>query len=78
MTEKVKTVIEFYFLLPDFKSRGHPRPGSLMLKKILVAYFEFSSSFTIFRATRALSQTVRCARLIVSQNIEALMSGSEA
>ena len=24
MTEKVKTVIEFYFLLPDFKSRGHP------------------------------------------------------
>ena len=25
MTEKVKTVIEFYFLLPNFKSRGHPR-----------------------------------------------------
>ena len=25
MTEKVKTVIECYFLLPDFKSRGHPR-----------------------------------------------------
>ena len=24
MTEKVKTVIEFYFLSPDFKSRGHP------------------------------------------------------
>ena len=24
MTEKVKNVIEFYFLLPDFKSRGHP------------------------------------------------------
>ena len=24
MTEKVKTVIEFYFLLPDFKSRRHP------------------------------------------------------
>ena len=25
--ETVKTVIEFYFLLPDFKSRGHPRVG---------------------------------------------------
>ena len=24
MTKKVKTVIEFYFLFPDFKSRGHP------------------------------------------------------
>ena len=24
MTEQIKTVIEFYFLLPDFKSRGHP------------------------------------------------------
>ena len=24
MTEKVKTVIECFFLLPDFKSRGHP------------------------------------------------------
>ena len=27
MTEKVKIVIECYFLLPDFKSRGHPRAG---------------------------------------------------
>ena len=25
MTEKVKTVIELYFRLPDFKSRGHPK-----------------------------------------------------
>ena len=25
MTEKVKTVIEFYFLLPDLKSCGHPK-----------------------------------------------------
>ena len=25
MSEKVKTVIEFYFLLPDLESRGHPR-----------------------------------------------------
>ena len=24
MTEKVKPVIGYYFLLPDFKSRGHP------------------------------------------------------
>ena len=24
MTEKVKTVIGHYFLLPDFKFRGHP------------------------------------------------------
>ena len=25
MTDKVKTVIECYFMLPDFKSRGHPK-----------------------------------------------------
>ena len=30
MTEKVKTVIECYFLLPDFKSRGHPTGGATM------------------------------------------------
>ena len=28
MAEKVKTVIECYFLLPDFKSRGHPSLAS--------------------------------------------------
>ena len=28
MTAKVKTVIECYFLLPDFKSRGHPTGGA--------------------------------------------------
>ena len=27
MTEKVKTVIQFFFLLPDFKSRGNPSQG---------------------------------------------------
>ena len=27
-TEKVKTVIDCYFLLPDFKYRGHPRSHS--------------------------------------------------
>ena len=32
MTDKVKTVIEFYFLLLDFKSRGHPNWGSLNLR----------------------------------------------
>ena len=31
MTEKVKTVIEFYFLLPDFKSRGHPNQNLSVL-----------------------------------------------
>ena len=30
MTEKVKTVIGSYFLLPDLKSRGHPIPSSLL------------------------------------------------
>ena len=29
MTDKVKTVIECYFLLPDFKSRGHPSDDPL-------------------------------------------------
>ena len=30
MTEKVKTVVECYFLVPDFKSRGHPTRETLM------------------------------------------------
>ena len=34
MAEKVKTVIEFYFLLPDFKSCGHPRYGEKAQKAI--------------------------------------------
>ena len=29
MTEKVKTVMGCYFLLPDFSSRGHPRYGAV-------------------------------------------------
>ena len=31
MTEKVKTVIECIFLLPDFKSHGHPTHGALII-----------------------------------------------
>ena len=33
MTEKVKTVIESFFLLPDFKSRGHPTHDSCGYEK---------------------------------------------
>ena len=35
MTEKVKTVIEFYFLLPDFKSRGHPNSEAKHFQTVL-------------------------------------------
>ena len=38
--EKVKTVIEFYFLLPDFKSRGHPTRGPIPMK--LSGYLELT------------------------------------
>ena len=34
MTEQVKTVIVFYFLLPDLKSRGHPRYTMLISKNL--------------------------------------------
>ena len=39
MTEKVKTVIEFYFLLPDFKSRGHPSCGTIRSSKTKAEMF---------------------------------------
>ena len=32
MTEKVKTVIGAFFLLPDFKSRGHPMRAYTVLQ----------------------------------------------
>ena len=34
MTEKVKIVIEYYFLLPDFKSRGHPTLSTSSMKYV--------------------------------------------
>ena len=37
MTERVKTVIGYYFLLPDFQFRGHPTPGPRTLLLLIKA-----------------------------------------
>ena len=46
MTEKVKTVIEFYFLLPDFKSRGHPNCETVTVPGQNKNQYELVSSHT--------------------------------
>ena len=45
MTEKVKTVIEFYFLLPDFKSRGQPSNSTFKNVGIVQNRFEIIFEF---------------------------------
>ena len=49
MTEKVKTMIECYFLLPDFKSRGHPSPGNLGEKRVVLVrgFLTFEVNFQL-------------------------------
>ena len=45
MIEKVKTVIECYFLLTDFKSRGHPRRSARWISSLGSVYCYLSKLF---------------------------------
>ena len=55
MTDKVKTVIESYFLLPDFKSRGHPSPRKPEIIESLLFYmFYFNNKPSVKQKKQSL------------------------
>ena len=57
MTEKVKIVIDSYFLLPDFKSRGHPTGARKFLE---LSSFGHSNERQIFQMLMAFEILTIC------------------
>ena len=64
MAEKVKTVIRCYFLLPDFKSHGHPtRVGLTCCKKYqkrLVWNYYFGSKVVVHEYSIVSQKHLKC------------------
>ena len=62
MTEKVNTVIECHFLLPDFKSRGHPNLDATELQQLHFQMMQqdHSCSISIQRETPFLPPKTYC------------------
>ena len=57
---KVKTVIKFYFLLPDFKSRGHP----------IHALNHFSRSVLVIRIINSIRRYIFVVITVYNQDVQ--------